>query len=87
MYWIIPGRTGLWWDNLRDNKMPANEWRKNLRMNRLEFLNLVKLQFTCREQAIDEITIEIKKFAFLIKDSWKTHRELRFQRVVKFNHV
>ena len=45
IYWIKPGRTGQWWDNLRDNKMPADEWRKNLRMNVSEFQNLVDLLY------------------------------------------
>lgn len=39
----MPGKTGLWWDNLRANKMSADEWRKNFRMNEIDFQSLVDL--------------------------------------------
>ena len=42
-HWINPGRTSLWWDNLLNGNTLAEEWKKNLRMTKNDFLYLVNL--------------------------------------------
>ena len=32
--WIRPGRTSLWWDNLRTRLSIEEEWKENFRMSR-----------------------------------------------------
>ena len=39
-FWIRPGRTSLWWDNIWKNKTVDEEWHENFRMSRDNFLKL-----------------------------------------------
>ena len=41
--WVEPGRTDAWWQNLLGNKMSDEEWKRNLRMPKNEFLKLVEM--------------------------------------------
>ena len=36
-YWFATGRDGSLWYNLRDNRVPRSEWKKNLRMTETQF--------------------------------------------------
>lgn len=40
-FWVSPGRTDLWWQNLLLGKMPQMEWCKNFRMDYDTFSKLV----------------------------------------------
>ena len=33
-FWVRPGRTARWWDNLENQVVLAEEWRENFRMSR-----------------------------------------------------
>uniref|UniRef100_A0A1X7VT90 Uncharacterized protein n=1 Tax=Amphimedon queenslandica TaxID=400682 RepID=A0A1X7VT90_AMPQE len=39
-YWVRPGRTSLWWDNMRRGETVDEEWKENLRMSKPSFLKL-----------------------------------------------
>lgn len=39
-FWIRPGRTPLWWENLRNNVAVIEEWQENLRMSQTTFNKL-----------------------------------------------
>ena len=39
-FWIRPGRTSLWWDNLRAGLSIEEEWKENFRMSRSSFFKL-----------------------------------------------
>jgi hypothetical protein len=39
-FWIRPGRTSLWWDNLWTGVSIEEEWKENFRMSRNSFLKL-----------------------------------------------
>ena len=41
--WVRPGRTDTWWQNLLSGKLPEDEWKLNLRMNRQDFNELVSV--------------------------------------------
>ena len=43
VHWVNPGRTDLWWDNLRNDLMPPSEWKNNVRMDKETFYELVGL--------------------------------------------
>ena len=40
-FWKSPGRTELWWTNLSNGEMPAEEWIHNLRLDFSTFMMLV----------------------------------------------
>ena len=42
-FWIRPGRTSAWWDNLFNGVMVEEEWKENLRMSRESFNELCDL--------------------------------------------
>uniref|UniRef100_A0A1X7V389 Uncharacterized protein n=1 Tax=Amphimedon queenslandica TaxID=400682 RepID=A0A1X7V389_AMPQE len=42
-FWIRPGRTSAWWDNLLNGVMVEEEWKENLRMSRESFNELCDL--------------------------------------------
>ena len=41
--WVKPGRTDRWWQNLSNDKLVEEEWKKNLRISKANFLKLVNL--------------------------------------------
>ena len=41
--WVKPGRTDRWWQNLSNDKLVEQEWKKNLRISKANFLKLVNL--------------------------------------------
>ena len=41
LYWVAPGRTEQWWLNLVSGLAPAENWKKNFRMPRAQFYELV----------------------------------------------
>ena len=41
--WVKPGRTDQWWQNLFNDKLSEEDWKKNLRMWKSNFLKLVDL--------------------------------------------
>ena len=40
-FWIKPGRTDLWWRNMKEDRCLEEDWKKNFRMSKAEFLKLV----------------------------------------------
>ena len=40
-FWVKPGRTDLWWQNMIQNRCLEEDWRKNFRMSKNEFMKLV----------------------------------------------
>ena len=40
-FWIKPGRTDLWWRNMEEGRCLEEDWKKNFRMRKAEFLKLV----------------------------------------------
>ena len=40
-HWIRPGRTDLWWRNMIDGLCLPEEWKKNFRMSKENFMELV----------------------------------------------
>ena len=38
-----PGRTDLWWENLRSGKMSPDEWKSNLRISKDDFTKLISM--------------------------------------------
>ena len=40
-FWIKPGRTDLWWRNIKEDRCLEEDWKKNFRMSKAEFLKLV----------------------------------------------
>ena len=40
-FWIKPGRTNLWWRNMKENKCLEEDCKKDFRMSKVEFLKLV----------------------------------------------
>ena len=40
-HWINLGRTSSWWDNLINGETLEEDWKKNLRMTKDDFLRLV----------------------------------------------
>ena len=57
-HWINPGRTSTWWDNLINGETLGEEWKKNLRMTKEDFLHLV-----------DQLRIDIQPDENAIRDS------------------
>ena len=41
--WQKPGRTDIWWQILLSGKLAKGEWKKNSRMTRDDFLELLSL--------------------------------------------
>ena len=41
-YWFKPGRTDQWWQNMLNGVAPQEEWKKNFRMTKESFLEMVK---------------------------------------------
>ena len=39
-FWVRPGRTSAWWDNMLDNVTVAREWKENCRMSHPTFMEL-----------------------------------------------
>ena len=39
-FWVRPGRTSLWWDNLRGGVAVDEEWKENFRMSKSSFFKL-----------------------------------------------
>ena len=39
-FWVRPGRTSAWWDNMMDNVTVASEWKENLRKSHPTFIEL-----------------------------------------------
>ena len=39
-FWVRPGRTSLWWENVKNNLTVVEEWQENFRMSRQTFLKL-----------------------------------------------
>ena len=39
-FWVRPGRTSAWWDNMLDNVTVASEWKENFRMSHSTFMEL-----------------------------------------------
>ena len=39
-FWVRPGRTSLWWNNLRTGVSVDVEWKENFRMSKSSFLKL-----------------------------------------------
>ena len=44
--WVKPGRTDLWWESIRTGVAPEECLKKNFRMPRDSFINLVPIYFT-----------------------------------------
>lgn len=42
-YWVNPGRTTTWWDNIRTHKTVPAEWKDNFRMSEPTFMKLCEL--------------------------------------------
>ena len=42
-YWVKPGRTSLWWENLLNGLSADEEWKINFRMSRRDFFHLADL--------------------------------------------
>ena len=42
-YWVKPGRTSLWWENLMNGLLTEEEWKNKLRKSRNDFFYLVDL--------------------------------------------
>ena len=40
LFWVRPGRCNEWWDNFITQRVAAEEWEENFRMNRETFLKL-----------------------------------------------
>ena len=40
-FWIKPGRTNLWWRNMKEDKCLEEDCKKNFRMSKVVFLKLV----------------------------------------------
>ena len=40
LFWVRPGRCNEWWDNFITQRVTAEEWKENFRMNRETFLKL-----------------------------------------------
>ena len=40
-WWIAPGRTDLWWKKMISGEAPAEEWKKNFRITRQDFIKLL----------------------------------------------
>ena len=40
-FWIKPGRTDLWWRNMIEGRCLDEDWKKNFRMSKTDFLKLV----------------------------------------------
>ena len=40
LFWVRPGRDNEWWDNFITQRVTAEEWKENFRMNRETFLKL-----------------------------------------------
>ena len=41
--WKVPGRTKQWWLNLDNGVSPLEVWKKNFRVRREDFLELVEM--------------------------------------------
>ena len=39
-YWVRPGRTALWWENLKSGLTLAEEWKENSRITKSSFSKL-----------------------------------------------
>ena len=40
-FWVKPGRSDKWWQNMMDRKCVSDEWKKNFRMPKEQFMELV----------------------------------------------
>ena len=40
-FWVKPGRTDSWWQNMIPNRFLEEDWGKNFRMSKNEFMTLV----------------------------------------------
>ena len=40
-FWLKPGRTDLWWQNMLQNRCLEEDWRKDFWMSKNEFMKLV----------------------------------------------
>ena len=40
-FWVKPGRSDKWWQNMIDRKFVSDEWKKNFRMPKEQFMELV----------------------------------------------
>ena len=40
-FWVKPGRSDKWWQNMMDGKCVSDEWKKNFRMPKEQFMELV----------------------------------------------
>ena len=39
-FWVRPGRTSAWWDNMMDNVTLASKWKGNFTISRPSFMEL-----------------------------------------------
>lgn len=64
-HWINPGRTSLWWDKLLNGDTLEEEWTKNLRMTRNDFLHLV-----------DQLRMDIEPDSNPVRDSLPPEKKI-----------
>ena len=64
-HWINPGRTSSWWDKLIKGEILEEDWKKNLRMTKDDFLHLV-----------DQLRIDIQPDANAVRDSLPPEKQV-----------
>ena len=68
-HWINPGRASTWWDNLINGQTLQEEWKKNLRMTKDDFIHLVdqlRMDIQSDENAVREALSPEKKVAMTL---------------------
>ena len=63
-----PGRTDTWWQKSLSGKLAEDEWKKNLRMSRNNFLelhSLIEPFFRERSDAVKKDTLSLLKGSHL----------------------
>ena len=68
-YWVKPGRTSLWWENLLNGLSADEEWKINFRMSRRDFFHLADLlrpDIEADANAIRDVLTVEKKLAITL---------------------
>lgn len=48
-FWVRPGRTSAWWDNMMENVTVASEWKENFKMSHPTFSAAFSLCWTTKQ--------------------------------------
>ena len=64
-FWVRPGRSSLWWDNLRTGVTVDEEWKENFRLSKSSFFKLC-----------DELRPHIEKQTTVMRSSISVEKQV-----------